>query len=187
MTTTRRALVKKGILEDCHDNLWIAAGSTYSQQIAEEAHKAKPQQTFEEMVPPEYWSSKKVFSEEESERLPAHKPWDHAIKLVPGAPQTMKTKIYPLSINEQEELNKFLEDNQRKGYIQPSKSLLASPVFFVKKKDGKLCFVQDYRKLNDYTIKNHYPLPLVTNIVNRLQGTKYFTKFDVRGAITMCK
>src|SRR6187551_2319958 len=92
----------------------------------------------------------------------------------------MKTKVYPLSINEQEELDNFLEENQRKGYIRPSKSPLASPVFFVKKKDGKLRFVQDYRKLNEYTIKNCYPLPLVTDIVNRLQGAKYFTKFDVR-------
>src|SRR6187551_743563 len=178
--TTRRALVKKGMLEDCHDDLWIAAGYTYSQQIAEEAHKAKPQRSFEEMVPQEYWNARKVFSGEELEQLPDHKPWDHAIELVPGAPQTMKTKVYPLSINKQEELDKFLEENQRKGYIQPSKSPLASPVFFVKKKDGKLRFVQDYRKLNEYTIKNRYPLPLVTDIVNRLQGAKYFTKFDVR-------
>ncbi|KAK1218004.1 hypothetical protein PQX77_019322 [Marasmius sp. AFHP31] len=64
---TQRALVKKGVLENCHDNLWIAAGYTYSQQIAEQASKGKPKQTFEEMVPPEYWGSKKVFSEEESE------------------------------------------------------------------------------------------------------------------------
>ena len=166
-------------MEDCHDDLWIAAGYTYSQQIAEEAHKAEPQWTLEEMVPQEYWGARKVFSEEESEWLPAHKPWDHAIKLIPGAPQTMKTKVYPLSINEQEELDKFLEENQRKGYIRPSKSPLASPVFFVKKKDRKLRFVQDYWKLNEYTIKNHYPLPLVTDIVNWLQGAKYFTKFDV--------
>ncbi|KAK1218581.1 hypothetical protein PQX77_018729 [Marasmius sp. AFHP31] len=54
---TQRALVKKGILEDCHDNLWIAARYTYSQQITEEASKGKPKQTFEEMVPPEYWGS----------------------------------------------------------------------------------------------------------------------------------
>ncbi|KAK1218041.1 hypothetical protein PQX77_019292 [Marasmius sp. AFHP31] len=69
------------------------AGYTYSQQIAEEASKGKPKQTFEETVPPEYWGSKRVFLEEESEQLPSHKPWNHAIKLVPGAPQTMKTKI----------------------------------------------------------------------------------------------
>ncbi|KAK1215525.1 hypothetical protein PQX77_021866 [Marasmius sp. AFHP31] len=54
---TRRALVKKGILEDCHDDLGITAGYTYSQQIAEEASRGKPKQMFEEMVPPEYQGS----------------------------------------------------------------------------------------------------------------------------------
>ena len=53
-------------------------------------------------------------------------------------------------------------------------------MFFVKKKDGKLRFVQDYRKLNQFTVKNRYPLPLVVDIVSRLQGARYFTKFDVR-------
>ena len=80
----------------------------------------------------------------------------------------MCTKIYPMSLNEQEELNHFLEDNLRKGYIRPSKSPLTSPVFFIKKKDGKLRFVQDYRKLNEITVKNWYPLPLVSDIVSRL-------------------
>ena len=53
-------------------------------------------------------------------------------------------------------------------------------MFFVKKKDGKLWFVQDYRKLNQFTVKNHYPLPLVVDIVSQLQGARYFTKFDIR-------
>ena len=92
----------------------------------------------------------------------------------------MRTKIYPMSPNEQEELDWFLEENLCKGYICPSKSPLASPVFFVKKKDSKLRFVQDYRRLNEYTVKNRYPLPLVTDIINRLRKSKIFTKFDVR-------
>ena len=85
-----------------------------------------------------------------------------------------------MSVNEQQELEKFLEDNLRKGYIQTSKSPIASPVFFIKKKDGKLRFVQDYQKLNELTIQNCYPLPLVQDIINRLQEAKYFTKFDVQ-------
>jgi hypothetical protein len=92
----------------------------------------------------------------------------------------MRTKVYPMSSNKQEELDRFIKENVQKGYIRLSKSPLASPVFFVKKKDGKLCFVQDYRCLNEFTIKNRYPLPLVSNIVNRLKGAKYFSKFDVR-------
>ena len=57
---------------------------------------------------------------------------------------------------------------------------MASPVFFIKKKDGMLRLVQDYRQLNKITIKNHYPLPLTADIINRLMKAKYFTKFDVR-------
>ena len=131
------------------------------------------------MIPEPYRKFKQVFSEEASERLPTHKPWDHAIELIPGAPETMRTKVYPMSPNEQEELDRFLQDNLRKGYIRPSKSPLASPVFFVKKKDGKLRFVQDYRKLNEFTVKNRYPLPLVADIISRLQEARYFTKCDV--------
>ena len=71
-----------------------------------------------------------------------------------------------MSRNEQEELDHFLEENLRKGYIRPSKSPLSSPVFFVKKKDGKLQFVQDYCKLNQFTVKNRYLLPLVVDIVS---------------------
>ena len=56
---------------------------------------------------------------------------------------------------------------------------MASPVFFVKKKDGKLRLVQDYRALNAMTIKNKYPLPLILELIAKLRGTKYFTKLDV--------
>ena len=57
---------------------------------------------------------------------------------------------------------------------------MASPFFFVKKKDGKLRPVQDYRKLNEMTIKNRYPLPLIKELVDHLKGSKIFTKLDVR-------
>ncbi|KAJ3533934.1 hypothetical protein NMY22_g7130 [Coprinellus aureogranulatus] len=177
---TRRAWLRAGRIEHLTDDLWCAAGYTFSQQIAEEAFKSKPVKTFEEMVPPWYRQHAHVFSEKESERLPEHQLWDHAIDFLPDAPPTLRTKVYPMSPNEQQELIRFLEENLQKGYIRPSKSPLASPVFFVKKKDGKLRFVQDYRKLNEITVKNRYPLPLVSDIINRLQGAKYFSKFDVR-------
>ena len=58
---------------------------------------------------------------------------------------------------------------------------MASPVFFVKKKDGNLQFVQDYHKLNDITVKNAYPLPLVPDIMNKIASgkAKYFTKLNI--------
>ena len=176
----RRKWLKQGITRHVKEEVWIAVGYTYSQQLAEAAQKKKPQKTFEEMVPAQYRQYQRVFSEQESERLPAHRPWDHAIEFLPGAPESLRTKIYPMSPIEQEELDHFIEENLRKGYIQLSKSPMASPVFFVKKKDGKLRFVQDYQRLNEFTVKNRTPLPLISDIVNQLRGAKYFTKFDVR-------
>src|SRR6266498_2800338 len=64
--------------------------------------------------------------------------------------------------------------------IHPSKSPMAAPVFFVKKKDGKLHLVQDYHALNAMTMKNKYPLPLIPELFAKLQGVKYFTKLDIR-------
>jgi hypothetical protein len=161
--TQRRRWWKANILDDLSERVWCAAGFTYSTELAEKASKEKPKRTFEEIVPEEYRWYADVFSETESERLPAHKPYDHAIDLKPDTPETIRSKVYPMPLNEQEELDRFLQDHQRKGYIVPSKSPIASPVFFVKKKDGRLRLVQDYRKLNDFTIKNRYPLPLASD------------------------
>src|SRR6202000_3570916 len=104
----------------------------------------KAKLSFEELVPPQYRHYAKVFSEAESKRLPSHKPYDHAIDLKEGTPETHKSKVYPMSLDEQKELNKFLDENLKKGYIVESKSPIASPVFFIKKKDGKLQLIQDY-------------------------------------------
>jgi hypothetical protein len=90
-----------------------------------------------------------------------------------------KCGIYHLTMAKMDALKKYIEDHFRKGYIRPSKSPVASPFFFVNKKDGKLCPVQDYCTLNDITIKNETPLPLIPDLIDKLQGSRYFTKFDV--------
>ena len=81
---------------------------------------------------------------------------------------------------EQAKLDVFIQENLALGHIWPSKSPMASPVFFIKKKEGSLRLVQDYRRLNAMTIKNRYPLPLIPELINHLRGAKYFTKLDVR-------
>jgi hypothetical protein len=89
-------------------------------------------------------------------------------------------KNYNLTPEEQKELDKFLDENLEKGYIRPSQSPQASPFFFVKKKDGRLRPGQDYRYLNDWTIKNAYLLPLISEIMDKLKRAKCFSRFDVR-------
>ena len=131
-------------------------------------------------VPLEYHHYKKVFSEEEAKRFPASRPWDHAIELLPDAPETLDCKVYPLAPAEQDALNEFIKDHLDKGYIRRSNSPYASPFFFIKKKDGKRRPVQDYRQLNEWTVRNRYPLPLIKELVARLTNKNWFTKFDVR-------
>ena len=89
----------------------------------------------------------KVFEKKESERMLARKAWDHAIDLREGF-MPKKGKIYPLSKVEREEVQEFVKDQLRKGYIRPLKLPQMSLVFFVLKKDGKKRMVQDYRYLN---------------------------------------
>ena len=73
----------------------------------------------------------------------------------------------------------FIVENLKTGRIRPSKSPQASPFFFVKKKDRKLHLVQDYRYLNEHTVKNTYPLPLITDLIDNLCCFSRFAKFDV--------
>jgi hypothetical protein len=134
---------------------------------------------FEERVPKEYHAFFDVFSKTEFDRLPDRRPWDHAIELTKDFKPVLG-KLYPLSPKEQNDLDKFLEENLKSGRIIPSKSPMASPFFFIKKKDGSLRPVQDYRKLNEMTIPNRYPLPLIQDMLDKLRDAKVFSKLDIR-------
>ena len=166
---------------------YVQATSTISQRLAESFSKhteSKPTLPTGGIgssgsIPDYVKMFGQVFSEEGFAKLPNRKPWDHAIELTPGA-QPKGCKVYPLSVKEQAELDVFITENLETGRIQQSKSPMASPVFFIKKKDGSLRLVQDYRMLNEMTVKNKYPLPLIPELINQLRGAKYFTKLDVR-------
>ena len=111
--------------------------------------------------------------------MPTRKIWDHAIDLKEMF-KPRKGRIYPLSKDEREEVQKFVKDQLRKGYIRPSKSSQTSPVFFVEKKDGSKRMVINYRNLNDQTVKNNYLLLLITDLIDNMGGKKIFTKMDLR-------
>jgi len=133
----------------------------------------------DEMVPRRFHKYLKVFEKKDSERMPTRKVWDHAIDLREGF-VLKKEKIYPLSRVEREEVQEFVKDQLRKGYIRPSKSPQMSLVFFVPKKDGKKRMVQDYQYLNSWMVKNNYLLPLISDLINSIRKKKVFTKMDLR-------
>ncbi len=97
-----------------------------------------------------------------------------------GAPATLISQNIRLSQTELEELNKFIKEHTTWGTIRPSKSPYATAFFFIKKKNSKLHPVQDYWPVNEWTIKNCYPLPLIPQLIDQLRGCTLFTKFDIK-------
>ena len=121
----------------------------------------------------------KVFSKKQSEKMPTRKLWDHVIDVKEGF-MPRKEKVYPLLREEREEVREFVKEQLRKCYIRPSKLPQTALVFFVGKKDGKKRMVQDYCYLNEWTIKNNYPLPLISDVLENIGTKKLFTKMDLR-------
>jgi len=105
--------------------------------------KDKDEEVLRKLVLRRFWKWRKVFGKRESERMLVRKTWDHTIGLKEGF-MSKKGKVYSLSREEREKVQIFVEDQLRKGYIQPSKSPQMSPVHFVAKKDGTRRMVQDY-------------------------------------------
>lgn len=113
--------------------------------------------------------------------LPKHHTLEHRIDLEPGTSPPWGP-IYPLAERELQVLRDYLADALAKGWIRPSTSSAGAPVIFVPKKGGKLRLCVDYRGLNRITKKDRTPLPLISEILDRLSGTKYYTKLDLKDA-----
>ena len=137
MAAGLRTTDKERIVEALEHECRIQGAST------ELAIQAQPKQKTVD-VPNVYQPFASVFSEEESQWFPPSRPWDHAIEPKPDAPDHLHCKVYPMTREEDQALDKFINEQLLKGYISPSKSPYASSFFFIKKKDGKLRPVQDY-------------------------------------------
>jgi len=117
------------------------------EEEARKVKKDKNKETLRRLVPRKFWKWRKVFEKRELERMLVQKTWDHAIELKEGF-TPKKKKVYSLLREEEEEVQTFVEDQLRKGYIQPSKSPQTSLVHFVAKKDSAWRMVQDYQHIN---------------------------------------
>jgi hypothetical protein len=174
---------QKGTIQFPEINRVSTAMKLAQDQAREEAKL--PPKTTEEIVPEEFHEYLDRFDGKAAERLPKHQPWDHKIVLKEGWEPTPK-RPYKMSPREMEALEKFLEEEQRKGYIRPSDSPIVSPFFYVGKKqvdvEGKedLRGCQDYRELNDNTVKDRYPIPRIEVLIEDTRGNSRFTKLDLK-------
>jgi hypothetical protein len=123
---------------------------------------------------------------EELPRMPPDREVEFFIDLLPGTAPISK-RPYWMSVEELKELKKQLTELQEAGYIHLSSSPWGAPVLFVQKKDGLQRMCVDYRSLNDVTIKNKYPLPLIEDLFDQMRGARVFSKINLRSGYHQMK
>lgn len=138
-------------------------------------------------VPKEYHHFSKVFETSASDALPPHREYDMKINLKDETVKPTYSSIYQLSLKEQKELKDWIKENLAKNFIRKSTSPYAAPIFFVPKQDGSLRPCIDYRSLNQNTVLDKHPLPLITQLFDQLSSAKYFTLLDLRGAYNLVR
>jgi hypothetical protein len=138
------------------------------------------------IVPPEYHDYLKIFEKANANKLPPHHPSEHTIPLMDGFKPPFG-HLYSLSHPELEQLKCWLDENWSKGFICTSSSPTAAPILFVKKGDGSLRLVVDCTGINEGTIENRYPLPLLQDTLMNLSKAKWFTKLDIGGAYNLIR
>jgi len=143
-------------------------------EISKEPDKTNPEDLPEYIRPFTHLFNKKKF-----EKLPERHKWDHEINLMDKAPKELNAKAYTMTLKEEEALNQWLDEQLKAGLIIESKSRYAAPCFYIPKKDSLLRLVQDYRKLNQVTIKDKTPLPLIGEVIDKLKEARYFNKLDL--------
>jgi hypothetical protein len=129
-------------------------------------------------IPEEYHKFADVFSKGKSDTLLPHRPYDLKIDLKEGA-SPPPGHMYSLSQPELDALCTFIEENVCSGFIWPSKSPHSAPILFVKRKDGSLRLCVDYCGLNKITKKDHYPLPLISDLLDVPRKACIYTKIDL--------
>ncbi|KAJ1596103.1 hypothetical protein NDA11_005179 [Ustilago hordei] len=137
-------------------------------------------------IPKPYQHLRDVFDEVEADKLPHHTEHDLHLELIEGG-KPPQGPLYLKGPKEMSELRRYLDENLEKGFIRPSKSPARSPVLFVPKKDGGLRLCVDYRGLNEITVKNRAPLPLIEEQLFLLREARIYTKLDLRAAYNLIR
>ncbi|KAJ1590084.1 hypothetical protein NDA12_003868 [Ustilago hordei] len=137
-------------------------------------------------IPKPYQHLRDVFDEVEADKLPHHTKHDLHLELIEGG-KPPQGPLYLKGPKEMSELRRYLDENLEKGFIRPSKSPAQSPVLFIPKKDGGLRLCVDYRGLNEITVKNRAPLPLIEEQLFLLRKARIYTKLDLRAAYNLIR
>lgn len=160
----------------CHAQCLVSACSSLSSSSLFQEEKVDLS-----WVHVEYHKMRELFSKSRASSLPPDRPYDCAINLLPSS-SPPRGRLFSLSAPERAAMEKHLSESLAAGIIHSSSSPAVAGFFFVKQKDGSLCPSIDYRGPNDITVKNRYPLQLMSSAIELLQGAKFFIKLDLHNA-----
>jgi len=139
-------------------------------------------------LPEHYHKWLLLFDPDEAEKLPDNKGCDHRIELKTAEDQLRMGPIYQLSIEEEKILIKYLEKMIKEGKVRQSSSPVGSPILFVPKPNGKgLRLCVDYRHLNQHTVKDRTPLPIMDELKQRINGANFITKIDFKAGFHLMR
>jgi hypothetical protein len=161
---------------------FVHTSSMVSRHLVEAFAKNSKLKGFEDIVLMSLHTYADVFSEMTFDSLPECHRWDHTIELE-REPSPGFHKVYSMTLTEQTEMDAFLKEVLATRHIRQSKLPLGAPVFFIKRKDGKLHFIQDYQALNAITRKNQYLLPLINDLIYQLKDVVRGTPLDLSSFI----
>ena len=127
------------------------------------------------------------FSGKQAARLPEHKSWDHQICLQDPKAKIPTGAVCKTTWEEDEGLRKYMQENIPTGKVLRSRFAAATPILFLRKKDGSLRLCVDYRALNRLTIPNKYSLPLISELLEKTRGGKWFTRWDLKNGCNLIR
>ena len=167
---------------DKGDNKSGLEAITISTELAINNQKNNQDQEVRDTVPQEYHHLLDVFKRREKMTVPPYRAGiDLGIDLEEGKTVSIK-KIDPLTYDIGEEIYRYINQNEDRGWIRRVELGSALPIMFVKIKDGELRLCADYEEHNEVTIKDRDPLLLISEALERLGGAEYFTKLDIKDA-----
>ena len=179
-----RSISSKSIDEPTTTDAFLCASTTGKSYEPFEAaffdEASEDLETILPLIPTAFHDFIDIFSKVKADTLPPRRACDHQIELTGDPPR--KGGVYKLSDPEDLVLREYISEHVQKGFIRPSKSPVGAGVLFVPKKDGGLRLCVDYRRLNEVTRKNSYPIPPMSHLLTNFHNAKFFTKIDLRGA-----
>jgi len=173
------AHVEDEAVADLYEYNETVAYDPQSQYIGRIGYEKGEKEITLDSLPREYLRYKKLFLPETAEKIPPRRTFDDAIELKEGA-EAPWGPIYPMSQYQLDVLAEYLAEMLKQGKIVHSQSPAGAPILFVPKPDGRLQLCVDYRQLNKLTILNKYPLPLMSELRDRVAGAKIFSKIDLK-------